>query len=176
MVSRFRGVSSMSIKFSVISEWGEEVKVKLHDKPIVDKVCSRDWGFSDDTYPEFKNHYYIDHSLADGNIWLACQIFVVDLEFDGFVVDVELMYMYEGIKQKDVHFVDNDITSGNYPELPTGCCETRMGINCQARLDADMLQGIAYHTAEAEVILPQLYVQYKKLLQTRHNKRKELVA
>lgn len=164
----------MSIKFSVIDEWGEKVKVKLYNKPIVNKVCSDEWGFSDDTYPEFKNHYYINHSIDDGDIWLACQIFVVDLEFDGFVVDVQLIYLDEDKSPpRRQFFVDNPVATGDYPELPTGCCETRIGMNCHARLNANMLQGIAYQTAEAEVILPQLHVKYKKLLQ---NRRKELAA
>jgi len=128
----------MSI-YKVYYYW-DTVEVKLHDKPLVGKDELREPSgrisccISPIEFEEFKPHYYIKYQEEDGmDGWLvvvACQIFAVDYEYDGFITEVE--------------------------DDGGGSCETRIHNHHDTLLNSGILQSLAIEAEAAEVIIPQL--------------------
>ena len=131
-----------------VDYYGGTVEVKLHDKPLIGKDELREPSgrisccLAPYQYKEFQPHYYIKYQEEDDmDGWIvvvACQIFAVDHEYDGFITEVE------------------DDGGGN--------CETRIHNHHDTLLDSDILHALASKIEEAESVIPDIGKQIEAAL------------
>ena len=131
-----------------VDYYGGSVEVKLHDKPLIGMDELREPSgrisccLSPYQYKEFKPHYYIkyqeDDEMGGWLVVIACQIFAVDHEYDGFITEVE--------------------------DDGGGGCETRIHNHHDTLLDSDILHALVNKIEEAEAVIPEIGKQIEAAL------------